>query len=541
MAITLRTASHDSATTKGSPLTHAELDANFTSLLDSSGSSLLGFIQSGTPSSGTVAHKLRQFVSVTDQPYGATGDGTTDDTTAIQDCIDANPGKVIFFPEGTYLISNITITSPVILAGEVVAHRVASGKTQAGSILKAKTGSTGVMIDVSRGSTYWNHENQLYGVGFKHLYIDGNARSVNVDAIKLDRVDSVVIDDVYIEDVKYSALILNTAVRESWFRFHTRYCGSIADDKPCVDMRMASDTTVHNNLRFSQCFLVYSLGNTIEIDAASGAASGPTQINFEGCYVHGVTSANDTDPYTFTAAQKTLTHLKIGFAGRINSINTRWFVGGDAAPTIDLTTDAVDATTILSVIGGEVSQHYASTGDYDAFKVVNGTLICDGVTTIGNSKSVNQSGGNVYLSPTCNFNETPTLIANATTQRWRMLNVNMSGGTITNLGQIEVGNVISNGTSAALVIQAGQDSSATAATVFQTKNGSGTQLNRVQLGSGATPEMRVNIPIKLVNHTNANRPAATTYSAGAVIWNTDDNMPNFSDGTNWRDAAGNVT
>lgn len=36
---------------------------------------------------------------------GVVGDGVTDDTTAIQDCIDNNPHKTIYFPEGTYLIS----------------------------------------------------------------------------------------------------------------------------------------------------------------------------------------------------------------------------------------------------------------------------------------------------------------------------------------------------------------------------------------------------------------------------------------------------
>lgn len=38
--------------------------------------------------------------------YGAKGDGTTDDTAAIQAAIDNNKGKIIQFPYGTYLISS---------------------------------------------------------------------------------------------------------------------------------------------------------------------------------------------------------------------------------------------------------------------------------------------------------------------------------------------------------------------------------------------------------------------------------------------------
>ena len=37
--------------------------------------------------------------------WGAKGDGTTDDTAAIQACLDANPGKVIRFPRGSYKIT----------------------------------------------------------------------------------------------------------------------------------------------------------------------------------------------------------------------------------------------------------------------------------------------------------------------------------------------------------------------------------------------------------------------------------------------------
>jgi hypothetical protein len=40
-------------------------------------------------------------------------------------------------------------------------------------------------------------------------------------------------------------------------------------------------------------------------------------------------------------------------------------------------------------------------------------------------------------------------------------------------------------------------------------------------------------------YTNATRPAAGT--AGRAIWNSDDNMLNIDDGTNWRDTNGNIT
>lgn len=42
----------------------------------------------------------------------AVGDGVTDDTAAIQSCIDANPGKIIYFPRATYKIAGtLTVSS----------------------------------------------------------------------------------------------------------------------------------------------------------------------------------------------------------------------------------------------------------------------------------------------------------------------------------------------------------------------------------------------------------------------------------------------
>jgi hypothetical protein len=112
---------------KGSPLTFAEADANFTnlntaktensSLSASTGSSLVGHIASGTgATSRTVQSKLRDTVSVKD--FGAIGNGVANDTSAIQAALTAASGAswALYFPSGTYIITaaltggrNITI------------------------------------------------------------------------------------------------------------------------------------------------------------------------------------------------------------------------------------------------------------------------------------------------------------------------------------------------------------------------------------------------------------------------------------------------
>ena len=54
-----------------------------------------------------------QFLSVKDAPYGAEGDGATDDTAAIQAAVNAaGSSKLCFFPAGVYIISSpITLVS----------------------------------------------------------------------------------------------------------------------------------------------------------------------------------------------------------------------------------------------------------------------------------------------------------------------------------------------------------------------------------------------------------------------------------------------
>lgn len=76
-------------------------------IADDSGSSLVGFVQSGSGAvSQTVQNKLRN-ASFSVEDFGATGDGVTDDTDALQKTLDAANGRVsdVLLTSGTYRYS----------------------------------------------------------------------------------------------------------------------------------------------------------------------------------------------------------------------------------------------------------------------------------------------------------------------------------------------------------------------------------------------------------------------------------------------------
>ncbi len=72
----------------------------------------------GSTTGRTLAERFSDVINVKD--YGATGDGTTDDTTEIQAALDkASSGGTVFFPVGDYLISaSLNVKSDTTLRGE---------------------------------------------------------------------------------------------------------------------------------------------------------------------------------------------------------------------------------------------------------------------------------------------------------------------------------------------------------------------------------------------------------------------------------------
>jgi hypothetical protein len=186
--------------------------ADLTQLSASYGSSLVGFLQSGTgAASRTVQAKMRESVSVLD--FGAVGNGVTDDTAAIQAAINAAAGKSLFLPPGAYKYSALTLTANnTTLYGEGRATRLVCSLST-GNTLDIGDGTNEARNIVLRDLTFWSSVTRSAGATIRarklvrsqlqNVFIgtpeDFNANGNRLfDGITIAEYDNVTIDGGYV-------------------------------------------------------------------------------------------------------------------------------------------------------------------------------------------------------------------------------------------------------------------------------------------------------------------------------------------------------
>ena len=188
----------------------------------------ISYLQGATGSaSRTVENKLQEVVSVKD--FGAKGDGSTDDTTAIQSAITyaESNGGTVWFPRGTYNTSSeIVLNKPgIILAGEGTGTTWDNSENAASTIQGTHT--TGSVIRIK-----WE------SCGIKNLVIDANATrsaaSRNTTAANYNAGIRVEADDVAApEGDVFSTSLDHVYVKDQpndGFLFIGRTYGSLVSD-----------------------------------------------------------------------------------------------------------------------------------------------------------------------------------------------------------------------------------------------------------------------------------------------------------------------
>ena len=136
----------------------------------------LAFTQAGTGATArTIDSKLKDVVSVKD--FGAVGDGTTDDTAAIQAALNAATNAVLTFPTGTYLVYALKVPSgcTVNLGSSIIKKRPAIAGDQT---VAAFTGNSTVFLAPGYAPVFYLNGNNITITGGT---IDGNRTNDTLD------------------------------------------------------------------------------------------------------------------------------------------------------------------------------------------------------------------------------------------------------------------------------------------------------------------------------------------------------------------------
>lgn len=122
------------------------------------------------------------YVNVLD--YGAMGNGTADDTSAIQAAINASAGSTVYFPKGTYLVSNI--------GGLNYAGTRLVGESKYTSVISVKSGTTGSIISNTNSAAGTSAFCEISNFKF-------DLNTINVIAVDLSSMNNCVVHNCSFE------------------------------------------------------------------------------------------------------------------------------------------------------------------------------------------------------------------------------------------------------------------------------------------------------------------------------------------------------
>jgi len=313
----------------------------FDLLAGSNGSASVGFLQSGTgATSRTVQAKERDIVSVKD--FGATGDGTTDDTAAIQAAITATPiGAVLLFPKATYKISGVSVTGKAITLFGYGATINCTGGT--GAIQKTDHGNKLIVKGISFTGS---------GSGIYHSVAPS----------------TTVYDELLIEDCAFD-------MASGAYSIY-----SIGSREPVFIKNTFNNTNNANGIYFSQ-----SVSPFVNLCLFRGTTSSGTAVNYPGTG-------------TGYDAGLVLRDCEImGWATGVNTVGLDWLCIQGC--TIDYNTQSIkiaaqDGANISNNYIGSVGANAALWLTYNAGAAA--PTYCDKIIIENNTFTGHYTGGNTY-------------------------------------------------------------------------------------------------------------------------------------------------
>jgi parallel beta-helix repeat protein len=390
----------------------------------------------------TLELRLQDCVSVKD--FGALGDGTNDDTTAIQSAL--NSGALyVFVPQGTYKItSTLTIPTGVEFYG-CDNSSVISLANNASMI--STTGSNIVVRNMKlngNSSTYNNAGNNAIYVNWTSI-AGSNLKISNVSIINIAGAGIIAlassgtastemwIENCNIENTGAHGIIIQDYISNVWIIGNkVKYTGLLVSDRPGITAsRNGSNVTVADNICIGSPSALGVSVHGISIDTTTNASV--TGNNISGWIGYGIEIGLSTN---CTVSANTITNVKnAGIALSANQstsqVNNNITISGNTitapnGPGIYSFITGGTGTLFnqnISVVGNTVNGSTTSSGIYMG--------LCNILSITGNSVYNNYLSGIYILDCKNVLTSANTVVNNNISTLLSVSSITQSSGTVT--------------------------------------------------------------------------------------------------------------
>lgn len=314
----------------------------------SSGSALLGFIQSGSGAvSRTVQSKLRESISVKD--FGAKGDGMTDDAPAINTAIASiGYGKSLYFPAGTYNIaSKIVVNATSGMTTGLLLHGDGDGTVlQPTAIMTSMIEVNGKTFTIEGMSLINASSFAANGLEFTN---DGNDASVTASI--RDNTISGFVNGI-------SAKSHGFTITENFFQNNTTHVNFLTDGR---------NTSIHNNYMlggaigvrldqsgYYQAEGIRILNNTILVTEGNGAGvyiTAGLEV-YIGENIIDQTGTGSPAVYAMATGVQTISRLKIYCNWLSGGLDSYCVFASGNITNLDIIQNTIPSTNSQTVIAG---------------------------------------------------------------------------------------------------------------------------------------------------------------------------------------------
>lgn len=267
-------------------------------------------ITSGSPVTQSLQQRLDSYVIVTD--FGATGNGVTDDTTAINRalfqlyCVQTNPQirRSLFFPAGVYVVTDVILIPPFArLYGEGASSSIirftiqpwVSGTAYAPGVLVKDEDPATAVVSYYRSITAVPPEFNTLPVPLTNTtYWD----STTLPNYMVETVDSQQQAGV---NIGVNGATPPRNVEVSCMAFETTEYGNDSSLGHNIMLLDQLQQATFDNVNFLGALTTAELSTAIEnlagVRFASGAARPCSDITFDACRFQGLTYAINTDNF----------------------------------------------------------------------------------------------------------------------------------------------------------------------------------------------------------------------------------------------------